>query len=80
MDLLHFVSSDLFQDLYFIHTYSLLPILSDKKNFLESFLFKLRLFVLPSALIRCFAFSKRKRYLNEKKGVIAVKEEGCYVS
>lgn len=80
MDSPHLVSSDQFQGLYFIHTLSLLPIVSDKKNFLGSFLFKLCLFVLPSALMHCFAFSKRRRYLNEKKGVIAVKEEGCYVS
>lgn len=80
MDSLHLVSSDLFQDLGFICTYSLLPIESDRKNFLESFLFKLYLFVLPSALMHYFAFSKRKRCLNENKGVIAVKEEGCYVS
>lgn len=80
MDSFNFVSSDLFQDLYFILTYSLLPIVRDNVNFLGSFLFKWRLFVLPGALVHCFAFSERKRYLNEKKEVIAVKEESCYVS
>lgn len=80
MGSLNLVSSDLCWDLCLIHAYSLLPIESDIKNFLESFLFRLCLFVLPCALMYCFAFSKRKRYLNEKKGVVAVKEEGCYVS
>lgn len=47
----------------------------------EAFSFNDTVFVLPGALIYCFAFSKKKkRYLNEKEEVIAVKEEGCYVS
>lgn len=80
MGSLHFVSSDMFQQLYFLLTYSLLPIVRDNVNFVGGFLFKWHLFVLPSAFMHCFAFSERKRYLNEEKGVIAAKEEGCYVS
>lgn len=56
-----------------ILTYSLLPIVRDNANFLGSFLFKWHLFVLSSAFMHHFAFSKRKRYLNEEKGIIAAK-------